>query len=77
MNWLALLGPLWRLLRPLWAPLAGYFKGRHDARVKAELDAARAAMRAEAKRRRIEDDIAQDTDLAARARRIGMQRPRD
>jgi hypothetical protein len=77
-NWIAVVVPLWRLLRPLWAPLAGWLKGRHDARVKAELDAARAAMRAEAQRRRIDNAVATTDDLADLARRTpGFVRPDD
>jgi len=70
MTWLALLAPLWRLLRPLWAPLAGYLQGRRDARAAQD----RAAVKAERTRQEIEDDIQQDTDLAARARKSGLVR---
>ena len=70
MNWLAILAPLWRLLRPWLAPLAGYIQGRRDARAAQD----RAAVKSERQRQEIEDDIAQDTDLARRARDSGIVR---
>jgi len=54
-NWLALLGPLLRLLRPMWAPLAGYFKGRRDARAAQQLkDLKDAAKRTDAGRQALQ-----------------------
>ena len=38
MNWLAILAPLLRLLRPLWAPLAGLVAGWWAARTKRKAD---------------------------------------
>ena len=60
------------------ASLAGaFFAGRRGAQNKSALDAAERAVKAEGTRRKVEDEIADDPDLAARARRVGLVRPRD
>lgn len=53
----------------------GRWQGGRRARERREADDARAGVEAETQRRRIEDDIDQDIDLAGRARRSGVVRP--
>ena len=75
----ALMGDLWPYLIAALGAIAtvagAYLKGRSDTKAKAETANAKAAAQAHDDRRRIEDDIDQDDDLAGRARRAGIVRP--
>ena len=51
-----------------------YRKGRKEARQETALEAAERIATAHKIRRDIDDEVADDPDLAARARRIGLQR---
>lgn len=51
-----------------------YRKGRKEARQETALAAAERIAKAHQIRRDIEDEVSDDPDLAARARRIGLQR---
>ncbi|WP_182442164.1 hypothetical protein [Cereibacter sphaeroides] len=59
------------------ALVVAFLAGRLRASTSSALDAAERALGAEATRRQVDDEIADDTDLAARARRVGLVRPRD
>lgn len=62
-------------LAAIGAALAwAFMRGKRAARQETALEAAERIAAAERKRRDIEDAIQADTDLAARARRIGLQR---
>jgi hypothetical protein len=73
--WAQLLLTLAKPFAKLMAALGLYAKGRSDANLRNEVEAARASIEAERKRRDLDDQIAADTDLADRARRIGLVRP--
>lgn len=56
--------------------LAGvYLRGRADGKAKLRADADRAWREKTTDRQEIEDDVAQETDLARRARDAGLVRP--
>lgn len=57
------------------ALVTAWWRGRRSGQSAAKTQATRAALEAERKREEIEDDIQQDPDLAARARRSGLVRP--
>lgn len=59
----------------LLAFLAVWGLAKRQARQETALQAAERIAKAERKRGAIQDDIDQDTDLANRARRIGLVRP--
>jgi hypothetical protein len=75
----ALLGDIWPYLIAALAAIGtvvgAYLKGGSNAKAKQEAADAKAAAKAHEDRRRIEDDIEQDDDLAGRARRAGVVRP--
>lgn len=75
MTSLRLLLPLLRPLMWLLGALGLYGKGRADANTKNALNTAKATVLAERMREETDDDIQQDTGLADRAKRIGLQRP--
>jgi len=62
-------------LAGLLAFLAVWGLAKRQARQETALQAAERIAKAERKRGAIQDDIDQDTDLANRARRIGLVRP--
>lgn len=76
-----LLIPSWRRRVVLWlagavvAVLGIFMAGKREARRDAKTKAAEATVKALKDRERIDDDISQDTDLAARARKSGIVRP--
>ena len=53
-----------------------FYAGKREARQKAKQEAAEAKAKALAERERIENDVANDPDLAARARRSIVRKPR-
>ncbi len=69
-----LLSALARLLGPILPFLATWLVAKRDARQKARIDRLRDDAEALKARERIEDEIDQDNDLAARARRAGVLR---
>jgi hypothetical protein len=74
----ALMGDIWPYLIAALAAIGtvvgAYIKGGSNAKAKQETASAKAAAQAHEDRRRIEDDIDQDDDLAGRARRAGIVR---
>lgn len=74
MIWATVVGALAKLLGRLLPFLAAWGLGKRDASQRAEIERLRADEAARAKREGIEDDIAQDTDLADRARSSGVVR---
>lgn len=62
-------------LAGLLAFLAVWGLAKRDARRETALAAAERIAKAELKRGKIENEIDEDTDLAGRARRVGLQRP--
>lgn len=55
--------------------LGAFFWGGRSATNKRDAQDARRALDAEQKRRKLDDEIADDTDLVARAKRSGIVRP--
>lgn len=70
----AILSALARLLGPILPFVAAWVAGWRDARQRAKLKRLGADNRALRERERIEDDLANETDLADRARRTGVLR---
>ena len=63
-----------RLLGPILPFLAAWFAGRRDASQRAKIRGLEADNKALENRERIENDVANDPDLAARARKSGIVR---
>ena len=63
-----------RLLGPFIPYLAVWAAAKRDSRLKARNDALEADIKAMKDRERIENDVANDPDLAARARKSGIVR---
>ena len=57
------------------AIFAAFTMGGRSAKHKRDAQDAKASLDAEINRRKLDDDIDQDTDLAARARRVGLRGP--
>ncbi len=70
-----LIGPLGAILAGIVAVVGALVLGRRQGRQAAQDKAATTALGHERKRQEQDDDIQQDTDLAARARRSGIVRP--
>ncbi len=68
----AIFGIVAAIFAALWAALR---TGAKSERAQIEAIAARTAAEAERNRTELDDEIAQDVDLVARARRIGLVRP--
>ena len=70
----ALLAGAWKPLAWLLGAVGLYAKGRGDAKRQTARKTAEQAVKDERTRERIEDDIQQDADLVARAKRAGIVR---
>lgn len=71
----ALLSALARLLGPILPFLATWLLAKRDSRQRGKIEALRADNKALTTRERVEDDIEQDPDLVARAKRSVLRQP--
>ena len=59
----------------LGSVIVAYFAGGRSVKYKRDAQDAKASLDAEINRRKLDDEIDQDTNLASRARRIGLRGP--